>query len=131
MAEPQPPTVREGASSPPPPTTAPAAPGTAEDRKAAAALSSLDARNDDDDAASAGRSVDAEALGKAMAGAGQAGGKGKAGEGPEVKKVKVEQADVALLVSVFRPGMGWRGGLTLWGDRLSIWSCLRHGRRSF
>ncbi|RYO74436.1 hypothetical protein DL766_000641 [Monosporascus sp. MC13-8B] len=99
MAEPQPKTVREGA------TTATAgdaedevqtAAKSAEDRKAAAALASLDDARGDDAAA-----VDQEAASKAMrsleggagAGAGAAEKKSK-----EAKKVKIEAADVALLV---------------------------------
>lgn len=62
---------------------------SAEDRKAAAALSKLDAR--DDESASAG-GVDQEAVKNAMNALGGASAKA------EVKKVKVDQADVALLV---------------------------------
>lgn len=101
----------------------------AEDRKAAAALSSLDARGDDDeyDNGKAGggkgvnNNIDQEALGRAISrleisaggGGGKGGGKategrdggnksGNKGKGKELealKKVKVDQNDVALLVS--------------------------------
>lgn len=113
--EPQPSTIHEGAD---PEDDPPIAPKSAEDRKTAAALSSLDKRGDedDDDGASGAKSqLDQEALGKAMSrlevggkkGGERAGrGKGKdtkdgEGEGKVVKKkaVKVDQADVALLVS--------------------------------
>lgn len=101
----------------------------AEDRKAAAALSSLDARGDDEDdeydngKAGGGKGVnnniDPEALGRAISrleiSAGKGGGgkategrdggdnragiKGKGKESEALKKVKVDQNDVALLVS--------------------------------
>ncbi len=65
---------------------------SAEDRKAAAALAKLDTPRDDDGAAA--EDVDHEAVSKAMKNL--AGGK-KPDE-KDVKKVKVEAADVALLV---------------------------------
>ncbi|MCJ1258978.1 hypothetical protein MMC24_006812 [Lignoscripta atroalba] len=102
MAEPQPPQVREGADIE---DETPAIPASAEDRKAAAALSSLDARGDDDDNAAKKENVDQEALGKAMSrldvgNKGKEGdkAKGKEGEAEKKKVVKVDQADVALLV---------------------------------
>ena len=64
---------------------------SAEDRKAAAALSKLDAREDE----TASRGVDQEAVSRAM---NTLGGDKKAAEKAEVKKVKVDAADVALLV---------------------------------
>jgi hypothetical protein len=71
---------------------------SAEDRKAAAALSKLDARGGGDEDA-APSSVDREGLNKAMnmlsAPGGAAGAKKDAGK----KMVKVDAADVALLVS--------------------------------
>jgi hypothetical protein len=76
---------------------------SAEDRKAAAALSSLDASREDDTAST--KNVDQEAVKKAMdrlAGSTAAAGEVKKKEDAkkEVKKaVKVDQADVALLVS--------------------------------
>jgi glycerol dehydrogenase-like iron-containing ADH family enzyme len=63
---------------------------SAEDRKAAAALSKLDARGDDEGAS---REVDQEAVNNAMSSLG--GGAAK----KEVKAVKVDAADVKLLVS--------------------------------
>jgi hypothetical protein len=130
--EPQPPTVHEGASA----TgdvedeAAPAA-KSAEDRKAAAALSSLDARGDDDD----GRHVDHEAVTRAMdrlsgraaangaggggtaraksggAGAGAGTGAGAADKA-EVKKVKIDAEDLALVVSFCLPAcLAWSGAV--------------------
>ncbi|KAM7206688.1 hypothetical protein V8F33_000331 [Rhypophila sp. PSN 637] len=64
-------------------------PKSAEDRKAAAALSKLDARGDDESAAPA---VDKELVKNAMDALGGGGAKA------EVKKVKVDAADVNLLV---------------------------------
>ncbi|KAI0473904.1 hypothetical protein GGR56DRAFT_556030 [Xylariaceae sp. FL0804] len=99
MAEPQPPTIHEGA------TTGdvedevgPAK--SAEDRKAAAALASLDSRGDGDggsDSANQGV-VDKDAVNKALGGSGAAAKGDKPASGTELKKVKVEAADVALLV---------------------------------
>lgn len=84
---------------------------SAEDRKAAAALSKLDAR-DDDVAGSA--SVDQEGLSKAMNKLSVS----KAAAKTEAKKVKVDAADVTLLVSLAeqvgtsegRGGRCWEGG---------------------
>lgn len=64
---------------------------SAEDRKAAAALSKLDARGDDEGAA---REVDQEAVKNAMSALG--GG----AEKKDTKVVKVDAADVKLLVSL-------------------------------
>ncbi len=72
---------------------------SAEDRKAAAALSKLDARGDDDGAAA--REVDQEAVKNAM---NALGGGGAAAVKKETKVVKVDAADVKLLVS--EPGLG-------------------------
>ena len=102
MAEPQPSAIREGADAED--IEHPPVPASAEDRKAAAALSSLDAKDDDDSAAQK-PDVDQKALGDAMsrlqvAGKGKETGENKAKtEGEVKKKVKVDQADVALLVS--------------------------------
>ncbi|KAI0020090.1 hypothetical protein F4780DRAFT_779823 [Xylariomycetidae sp. FL0641] len=90
MAEPQPPTVHEGA------TTGDvsdevAAAKNAEDRKAAAAMASLDSRADEN--AGSG-TVDAAAAQKAMQDLGGEGAKTAA----VAPKVKVDAADVALLV---------------------------------
>ncbi|KAL2018395.1 hypothetical protein VTK56DRAFT_873 [Thermocarpiscus australiensis] len=65
---------------------------SAEDRKAAAALSKLDTHGDDE--AAPAREVDQEAVKKAM----NALGGGGASEKKETKKVKVDAADVNLLV---------------------------------
>ncbi|KAK4984413.1 hypothetical protein LTR66_001014 [Elasticomyces elasticus] len=97
MAEPQPPNVVEGAADPPP-----SIPTSAEDRKAAAALDSLDARGDDEGAAPK-KNIDRDALDKAMKALGADKPKPKAAleEKKEVEKkkvVKIDQADVALLV---------------------------------
>ncbi|KAK4042229.1 hypothetical protein C8A01DRAFT_14142 [Parachaetomium inaequale] len=62
---------------------------SAEDRKAAAALSKLDARGDDEGAA---REVDQEAVKNAMSALGGGGDK------KDTKLVKVDAADVKLLV---------------------------------
>src|SRR5277367_1781540 len=103
MAEAQPPTIVEGATTGDIEDEIPQAAKSAEDRKAAAALSSLDAPREDDSAST--KDVDQEAVRKAMdrlavttAAAGE--GKKKENEKKEVKKaVKVDQADVALVVS--------------------------------
>ncbi|KAI8937751.1 hypothetical protein NX059_005451 [Plenodomus lindquistii] len=84
MAEPQPSDVHEGAADPHAPT------GTADDRKAAAALSTLDAQDD----TGVKKEVDGKALDKAMKGLNVKGGKGE-----DKKNVKIEAADVTLLVS--------------------------------
>lgn len=77
---------------------------SAEDRKAAAALSKLDARDDD----VAGASVDQEGLNKAMNKLSVS----KATENKDLKKVKVDAADVTLLVSLGpskkKPALGTR-----------------------
>ncbi|KLU93042.1 hypothetical protein MAPG_11983 [Magnaporthiopsis poae ATCC 64411] len=65
---------------------------SAEDRKAAAAMASLDATGGDDDASAS--AVDRDAVNKAM---GRLTG-GATEAKKEVKKVKVDPADVALLV---------------------------------
>ncbi|TDZ20507.1 hypothetical protein Cob_v006414 [Colletotrichum orbiculare MAFF 240422] len=62
---------------------------SAEDRKAASALASLDARGDD----ASENKVDAEAAQKAIQGLG-----GATAAKKEVKNVKVDAADVALLI---------------------------------
>lgn len=111
--EPQPPTIQEGAD---PEDDAPILPPkSAEDRKTAAALSSLDKRGDEDDEGTSGAKsqLDQEALGKAMSRlevggkkSGESAGKGREAkdgeaEGEVVRRraVKVDQGDVALLVS--------------------------------
>ncbi|OTA94143.1 hypothetical protein M434DRAFT_395050 [Hypoxylon sp. CO27-5] len=91
MAEPQPRGVHEGAGSGDVEDEVQTTAKSAEDRKAAAAMASLDARGDD---ASTSNAVDQEAVSKAVKGLGNGG----ATEKKEVKKVKVDAADVALLV---------------------------------
>lgn len=133
--EPQPPTIHPGATVDPEDDAPLAPPKSAEDRKTAAALSSLDKRGDDedDDGGSGGAKsqLDQEALGKAMSrlevGAkkgGESAGTGKGakegegeGDGAKRKVVKVDVADVGLLVSLsFGVGLwgcggrGWIGG---------------------
>ncbi|MCJ1406756.1 hypothetical protein MMC19_000824 [Ptychographa xylographoides] len=107
MAEPQPPTIQPGAEGLDEPENPTAAPASAEDRKAAAALSTLDAHDDDSATSKPSSNVDQKALGDAMSklsvgGAGKAGAEKKgpeAGEEKEKKKViKVDQADVTLLI---------------------------------
>lgn len=67
---------------------------SAEDRKAQAALSKLDAKDDDE---STSKEVDQDAVNRAVNNLGGDAGKS---EKKEVKKIKVDAADVALLVSV-------------------------------
>lgn len=109
MAEAQPPTVVEGATTGDVDDEIPVAAKSAEDRKAAAALSSLDTRDDE----SASKDVDQEAVRKAMERLGGAGATNgtvaKKDEQKVVKKtVKVDAADVALLVSLL-----WGGDIIL------------------
>lgn len=96
MAEPQPPNVTEGADAPD------ALPANAEDRKAAQAMSSLDAKGEDE--AAPKKEIDLKALNDAMKNLGvvqqsptTAATPVKKEEAPK-KLVKVDQADVALLV---------------------------------
>ena len=95
MAEPQPPSVHEGADAD---DEAPGVPASAEDRKAAAALSSVAAR--DDDGSQPAREVDQEALGKAIQNLDISGKDGAGKPEPVEKKkvVKVDPADVGLVV---------------------------------
>ncbi|MCJ1270121.1 hypothetical protein MMC22_010015 [Lobaria immixta] len=108
MAEPQPSFLPPNPDADDPP---PAVPTNAEDRKAAAALSSLDA-HDEDEGKPNGKSpynIDQEALGRAISRLEMSGGvKGAGGKDDEKakakgkeearKKIKVDQADVGLLV---------------------------------
>lgn len=73
---------------------------SAEDRKAAAAMSRLDARDDDGSSAN----VDSEAASKAMKSLGDASATAKA---DAAKKVKIDAADVALLVRGHRHRDVW------------------------
>ncbi|KAI1425806.1 hypothetical protein F5Y12DRAFT_347509 [Xylaria sp. FL1777] len=90
MAEPQPRTVTAGATASGDVEEEVVKAKSAEDRKAAAALASLDSSGDNTEAAE----VDAAAVSKAMKNLGTA----AAVEKKEVKKVKVDAADVTLLV---------------------------------
>ena len=123
MAEPQPPTITEGADPPD------ALPANAEDRKAAAAMSSLDVKTDEEPT-HAKKEVDQKALAEAMKylNVGQEGGVGKKKEkeGGEKKAVeapkplvKVDAGDVALLVSLidrlYRCGCGCGSCLLICG----------------
>ncbi|KAH9988374.1 hypothetical protein F4779DRAFT_632290 [Xylariaceae sp. FL0662B] len=92
MTDPQPRSVHEGATAGDVEEEVETTAKSAEDRKAAAALASLDTRGDD--ATSSGQ-VDQEAASKAMKSLGSA----PAGDKKEVKKIKVDAADVALLVN--------------------------------
>jgi hypothetical protein len=91
MAEPQPADVHEGAADPHAPTS------TADDRKAAAALSTLDVQ----DESGAKKEVDSKALDTAMKKLDT-----KDTKGDEKKNVKVEVADVNVLVG---PCVVWKG----------------------
>lgn len=114
--EPQPPGVQEGASAP----KAPAPSGDA--AKEAAALSALDVRGEDEDTKPSNKlAIDQEALGKAISRLELSAGEGAAGKAKDLggqfsekrkaeeekkkaeeerkRKVKVDQADVTLLVS--------------------------------
>ena len=88
---------------------------SAEDRKAAAALSKLDARGDDEGAA---REVDQEAVKNAMSALGGGGDK------KDTKLVKVDAADVKLLVSPGTPSPSG-ASLMLTRNRSTSSSCLR------
>ncbi|KAI1854198.1 hypothetical protein JX265_000602 [Neoarthrinium moseri] len=91
MAEPQPPTIVEGATTGDVEDEVQATAKSAEDRKAAAAMSRLDARDDE----ASGAQVDQDAVNKAMQ---SLGGSGAAAAKADAKKVKIDAADVALLV---------------------------------
>ena len=104
MAEPQPSTIQEGMDPEGPPP-----PASADDRKAAKAMSSLETRGADEEM-KPNKQIDQEALGKAISRLELADKVGKvaAGEGEKNEKekeerekrakVKVDQADVVLLV---------------------------------
>ena len=94
----QPPNVVEGAASNGDIDDETTVAKSAEDRKAAAAMSKLDVRGDDE--AAPAREVDQEAVNRAMSSLGGGGAEKKAEEKKEVKKVKVDPADVTLLVSI-------------------------------
>lgn len=92
--EPQPPNVQEGADQPD------VLPANAEDRKAAQAMSSLDAKGEED--AAPKKEIDLKALNDAMKNLGVASEQKKPDtvkkEGAPKKLIKVDQADVTLLV---------------------------------
>lgn len=94
MAEPQPPNVVEGATAGDIEDEVQTQAKSAEDRKAAAAMSRLDANDDDSNSAQ----VDQDAVNQAMKSLGGSSGAGAAKT--EAKKVKIDAADVALLVSL-------------------------------
>ncbi|KAI6783159.1 uncharacterized protein J7T54_000661 [Emericellopsis cladophorae] len=100
MTEAQPPNVVEGATTGDFEDEQSQKPSSAEDRKAASALASLDAAapNDTDKAA---QNIDQAAVNKAMGGAGGGAGGGASHETAAAapkKSVKVDAADVSLLV---------------------------------
>ena len=107
MAENQPPTIVEGATTGDVDDEIPVAAKSAEDRKAQAALSSLDAPREDE---SSTKDVDVEAVRKAMERlGGSATANGTVAKKDEEKKVvkkmvKVDPADVALLVCLVQEG---------------------------
>ncbi|KAI0169959.1 hypothetical protein GGR52DRAFT_552373 [Hypoxylon sp. FL1284] len=91
MAEPQPNTIHEGSNTGDIEDEVQNTAKSAEDRKAAAAMASLDSRGDD---AANVNAVDQEAVSKAM----KSLGGGGAVQKKEIKKVKVDSADVVLQV---------------------------------
>lgn len=105
MAENQPASIVEGATTGDVDDEIPQVAKSAEDRKAAAALSSLDAPREDDSSVPT-KNVDQEAVRKAMdrlAGTNTAiaDGQKKGDEKKDIRKaVKVDPADVALVVSI-------------------------------
>ena len=96
MAEPQPPTVHEGATGDIEDTEDHKIPKSAEDRKAAAALSSVSAHNDD--TSQPAKDVDQEALGKAIKNLDISDDSKKQPVFEKKKAVKVDPEAVALLV---------------------------------
>lgn len=99
MAEPQPSTIHEGAETPPAPAGGAAA-------SEAAALSSLDNKTISGSDSAPKKEVDMKALNDAMKALGSGDGNKKAATAGNVKKeepaklIKVEAADVSLLVSL-------------------------------
>jgi hypothetical protein len=96
MAEPQPPTIHEGATGDLDDAETPDLPKSAEDRKAAAALSSVSAHNDD--SAQPAKEVDQKALGEAIKNLDISGEAKKEVAVEKKKAVKVDPEVVALLV---------------------------------
>ena len=103
--EPQPSDIQEGAEQPE------SLPANAEDRKAAKAMSKLDARGDEDTQPK--KEMDLKALNDAMKNlsVGQEQEKPQAVKKVEAPKplIKVDQADVTLLVSECQNGLYWAG----------------------
>ncbi len=115
--EKQPPNVVEGATGGDVEDEVETTAKSAEDRKAAAALSKLDTHRDDE---TASRGVDQEAVSRAM---NTLGGEKKTTEKKEAKKVKVDAADVALLVCLLVRTDGMRlRSLTIDSCRSTNWS---------
>lgn len=135
MSEPQPPNAEEVDQEPS--SVSLPVNASAEDRKAAAALSSLDAPTDDAGTGPQSK-ADRQALDEAMSRLEKMKGGSGSGSTPtkaeeqrrkeEVKKkVKVDAADVSLLVC---NSVSWNAGRTckiavLICQRLSIWNCQR------
>jgi len=97
MADTQPPAVVEGATTGDVEDEVKSTAKSAEDRKAAAALSNLEASGKEEGATSG---VDQEAAANAINALGGAAPE-KPADKKEIKKVKIDSADVALLVSLF------------------------------
>ena len=108
MAEPQPQKLNEGATGGDVEDEVQDTAKSAEDRKAAAAMASMDTNGDD----ASSNAVDQEAASKAMKSLGGA-AKPAAAAGADNKKVKVDAADVALLV---RPSIYISTGLQASGE---------------
>jgi len=92
MAEPQPPQIHEGATEENPVDDK----AGAEAKKEAAALNNLEDRSED---AEEKKDVDASALGQALKGLDEKKDNGAKKESAPAKKIKIEAADVTLLVS--------------------------------
>jgi len=92
MAEPQPPQIHEGATEENPVDDK----ADAEAKKEAAALNNLEDRSEEADEK---KDVDASALGQALKGLDEKKDNGAKKEAAPAKKIKIEAADVTLLVS--------------------------------
>jgi hypothetical protein len=86
-------------ASEPQPDETPPVPKNAEDRKTAASLSKLEGRNEDDEPVKGNKGVDTEALGQAMKNLDVKDDSSAKPKEPE-KKIKLDAADVTLLVSM-------------------------------
>ncbi len=102
-SSPQPSNIHEGAESAEADENPTVQPASAEDRKTAAALSALEARGGEDDDEKKSKDVDTDALGKAMKNL-EVKGEGKQEVKKEEKKIKIDAADVGLLVSASSNG---------------------------